>query len=71
MRSYWPFWPIKNYQGDRINCALFPGGEEKIYNSTRNDMRMRMKWALTSFMYEAWGSAKEDLFEKAEDRMRL
>jgi len=29
-----------------------------------------MQWALTSFMREAWGSAKEDLLEKAEDRMK-
>ena len=29
-----------------------------------------MQWALTSFIREAWGSAKEDLLEKAEDLMR-
>jgi hypothetical protein len=27
-------------------------------------------WALTSFMRSAWDSTKEDLLEKAEDRMR-
>jgi len=29
-----------------------------------------MQWALTSFIREAWDSAKEDLLEKAEDLMR-
>ncbi|HKZ45745.1 MAG TPA: hypothetical protein VJ343_03520 [archaeon] len=38
-------------------------GKKKIYNSTRNDMRMEMKWALTSFMHEAWGSIKEEIAE--------
>jgi hypothetical protein len=29
-----------------------------------------MQLALTSFIREAWGSAKEDLLEKAEDLMK-
>jgi hypothetical protein len=28
-----------------------------------------MRWALTSFMSDAWGSTKEELLEKADERI--